>query len=48
MKRVAKDIMNPRVITVSNTMSLQGVANLFMQEGITGAPVLEEGLWNSL
>jgi CBS domain-containing protein len=42
MKRVAKDIMNPRVITMSNTMSLREVANIFMHEGITGAPVLDE------
>jgi len=42
MKRVAKDIMQARVIPVVSTMSLRDVATLFAQEGISGAPVLDE------
>ena len=42
MKRTAKDLMNPNVITVTDTMDLREVAKLFVEEGITGAPVVDE------
>jgi CBS domain-containing protein len=42
MKRVAKDIMNPHVVSVTDTMDLREVAKMFIKEGITGAPVVDE------
>jgi CBS-domain-containing membrane protein len=42
MEGVAKDIMNPQVITVTDTMGLREVANILVEEGITGAPVVDE------
>jgi CBS domain-containing protein len=42
VKRVAKDIMNPNVITVTGTMDLREAAKIFVEEGITGAPVVDE------
>lgn len=42
MKRLARDIMNPQVITVADTMDLREVARIFVEEGITGAPVVDE------
>ena len=42
MRRVAKDSMHAQVIPVVSTMSLREVATLCAQEGITGAPVLDE------
>jgi CBS domain-containing protein len=42
MKRLTKDIMNPNVLTVTETMDLQEVAKLFIEEGISGAPVVDE------
>ncbi|HSF29269.1 MAG TPA: CBS domain-containing protein [Candidatus Tectomicrobia bacterium] len=42
MKNVAKDIMNPQVITVTDTMDLREAARIFVEEGITGAPVVDE------
>ncbi|MBI4641760.1 MAG: CBS domain-containing protein [Candidatus Tectomicrobia bacterium] len=41
MKHVAKDIMNPHVVTVESTMDMREVAKIFIQEGITGAPVVD-------
>jgi predicted transcriptional regulator len=42
MKRVAKDIMNPNVLTVMDRMDLREAAKIFVDEGITGAPVVDE------
>ena len=42
MKLAAKDIMNPHVVSVTDTMDLREVAKIFMEEGITGAPVVDE------
>jgi predicted transcriptional regulator len=42
VKRVAKDIMNPNVVTVTDTMDLRETAKIFVAEGITGAPVIDE------
>lgn len=43
MRMRAKDIMTPDVICVSRTMDLRELAKLFLEKGITGAPVLDEG-----
>jgi CBS domain-containing protein len=42
MKRVARDIMNPNVVTVTDTMDLREAATIFVEERITGAPVIDE------
>jgi CBS domain-containing protein len=42
VKGVAKDIINPQVITVTDTMDLREVAKVLVEEGITGAPVVDE------
>jgi len=42
MKRVAKDIMNRKVVTVTSTMDLREAAKVLVEEGITGAPVVDE------
>lgn len=42
MKRVARDIMNPKVIMIASTMDLREVAKIFVEEGITGAPVVDD------
>jgi CBS domain-containing protein len=42
MKLAPKDIMNPHVVSVTDTMDLREVAKIFMEEGITGAPVVDE------
>ena len=42
MRMKAKDIMTPDVICVSRTMDLRDLAKLFLEKGITGAPVLDE------
>jgi predicted transcriptional regulator len=42
MKRTAKDIMNPHVVTVTDTMELREAAKIFVEEGITGAPVVDD------
>jgi CBS domain-containing protein len=42
VKVAAKDIMNPQVVTVTETMDLREVARIFVEEGITGAPVVDE------
>ncbi len=39
---LAKDIMNPQVITVTDTMDLREVAKILVEERITGAPVVDE------
>ncbi|HEX9870685.1 MAG TPA: CBS domain-containing protein [Candidatus Tectomicrobia bacterium] len=42
MNRVAKDIMHPNVVTVTDTMDLREAAKIFVQERISGAPVIDE------
>ena len=42
MKGVAKDIMNPNVVTVTDTMDLREAAKIFVEERISGAPVVDE------
>jgi CBS domain-containing protein len=42
MKRVAKDIMNPNVVTVTDTMDLREAAKIFVEGRISGAPVVDE------
>jgi CBS domain-containing protein len=42
VKRVAKDIMNPNVVTVTNTLDLREAAKILVEEGISGAPVVDE------
>jgi CBS domain-containing protein len=42
MTGTAKDIMNPQVITVTETMDLREVAKILVEERITGAPVVDE------
>lgn len=42
MEMTAKDIMTPDVICVSREMDLRDLAKLFLEKGITGAPVVDE------
>ena len=42
MKRIAKDIMNANVFTVTDNMDLREAAKLLVDEGISGAPVVDE------
>jgi CBS domain-containing protein len=42
MRRVAKDIMNPNVVTVTDTLDLREAAKILVEEGISGAPVVNE------
>ncbi len=42
MELTAKDIMTPDVICVSREMDLRDLAKLFLEKGITGAPVVDE------
>src|SRR5262245_1637572 len=42
MKRVAKDIMHSNVLTVTDTMDLREAAKIFVEERISGAPVVDE------
>jgi len=42
MKYLARDIMTSDVISVRNTMDLRDLAKLFLDRGITGAPVIDE------
>jgi CBS domain-containing protein len=42
MKDTARDILNPQVITVTDTMDLREVAKILVEEGITEAPVVDE------
>jgi len=41
MARLARDIMNREVVAVPTTMDLRDLARLFLQRGITGAPVVD-------
>lgn len=41
-RRVAKDIMNPNVVTVTSSMDVQEAARILLDEGITGAPVVDD------
>jgi CBS domain-containing protein len=42
MTGIARDIMNPQVITVTETMDLREVAKILVEERISGAPVVDE------
>jgi CBS domain-containing protein len=42
MKGVAKDIMSPNVVTVTETMDLREAAKIFVEERISGAPVVDD------
>ena len=42
MGLIVRDIMNTDVIAVSTTMDLRELAKLFLEKGITGAPVVDE------
>jgi CBS domain-containing protein len=42
MTGIARDIMNPQVITVIDSMDLREAAKILVEEGITGAPVVDE------
>lgn len=42
MKAVAKDIMHPNVVTVTDTMDLREAAKILVEERISGAPVIDE------
>lgn len=42
MKRTAREIMNRDVICVPKDMDLRDLARLFLEKGITGAPVIDE------
>ena len=41
MSHRARDIMNTNVISVSSSMDLRDLAKLFLEKGITGAPVVD-------
>jgi len=41
MTTLARDIMKREVISVSTTMDLRDLAKLFLERGITGAPVVD-------
>jgi CBS domain-containing protein len=42
MVLLARDIMNSDVIAVRTTMDLRDLARMFLERGITGAPVVDE------
>jgi CBS domain-containing protein len=42
MAHLARDIMNREVISVPRTMDLRELGKLFLERGITGAPVVDE------
>jgi CBS-domain-containing membrane protein len=42
MGYLARDIMNSDVIAVATRMDLRDLARLFLEKGITGAPVIDE------
>ena len=42
MKYLARDIMSREVIAVSSSMDLRDLAKLFLEKGITGAPVVDD------
>jgi CBS domain-containing protein len=39
---MAKDIMHPNIVSVRDNMDLREVAKIFVDEGITGAPVVDQ------
>lgn len=41
MPQVARDVMNPNVIAVQADMDLRDLAKMFLDKGITGAPVVD-------
>jgi len=41
MTTLARDIMKREVISVPTTMDLRDLAKLFLERGITGAPVVD-------
>lgn len=41
MSSTARDIMNPKVVSVPTTMDLRDLARMFLEKGITGAPVVD-------
>jgi len=41
MSSTARDIMNPQVVSVPTTMDLRDLARMFLEKGITGAPVVD-------
>jgi CBS domain-containing protein len=42
MATMAREIMNPHVISVPTTMDLRDLAKLFLEKSFTGAPVVDE------
>src|SRR5690606_6426016 len=42
VKRLAKDIMNPHVVTVTDIMDVREAAKILVEERISGAPVVDE------
>ena len=42
MATLARDIMKTDVISVTTTMDLRDLAKMFLEKGITGAPVIDE------
>jgi CBS domain-containing protein len=42
MRDIAKDIMNPNVVTVTDTMDLREAAKILVEERISGAPVVDD------
>ena len=42
MELRARDIMNSDVIAVSASMDLRDLAKMFLEKGITGAPVVDD------
>jgi len=42
MTLIARDIMNTEVVEVPSSMDLRDLARLFLERGITGAPVVDE------
>jgi len=41
MEYLARDVMSTDVVSVQNTMDLRELAKLFLEKGITGAPVVD-------
>ncbi|HXV76256.1 MAG TPA: CBS domain-containing protein [Candidatus Polarisedimenticolaceae bacterium] len=42
MPTTARDIMNKEVVSVPTTMDLRDLARMFLEKGITGAPVVDD------
>lgn len=42
MSYLAREVMNTKVITVPSTMDVRDAARLFLENGITGAPVTDD------